>query len=245
MKDEGSTRATETQIIIRPATALVMAPSPAVETPETSLVRAASRPVNDEEPIRAAYQPNLRIEDHHDAPPASSAFNASFAVDEGDNCTSVRFFNQYINPAKQHDANVNALLYAATTWMAQSRELQQHIVNNTFFFQYNAIDPHPFPLVEIATKDNRPILVLVQHPLLAQSPEVRRDLLHEWYCSNDFIVSFDLKVSKFARAKLERGLKLLGPTITPMLFTPMAGVISSRLRIHYGNYESGVTFATL
>ncbi|KAH0383460.1 hypothetical protein KCU92_g5351, partial [Aureobasidium melanogenum] len=107
-------------------------------------------------------------------------------------------------------------------------------------------DPRVFPLANIAdSRDGSRTFVLSQHPLLAQSPSVRRDLLDLWYCSNNFVVGFDLTVSEFERTDLERALGLLGARMSTLLFTSMGGVISPRLRINCGDAGDTVTFEAL
>jgi hypothetical protein len=70
-------------------------------------------------------------------------------------------------------------------------------------------------------------------------------LLLEWYCSNNFIVSFNLAMSGTRRSELERALGLLGPKFSACLFTPMLNKITPRLYIHCGNVEDGVSFVSL
>lgn len=87
--------------------------------------------------------------------------------------------------------------------------------------------------------------MISQHPLLGQSPDARRALLYEWYCSNAFIVSFDLRMSATSRSDLEQALELLGAKPTACPITSMAGIVSPRLHIKSGQIENGVTISSL
>jgi hypothetical protein len=71
--------------------------------------------------------------------------------------------------------------------------------------------------------------MLFQHLLLGQSPDARRALIYEWYCSNAFMARFDLHMTPTNRSKLQQAFELLGPKLTACLVTPMAGVIEPRL----------------
>ena len=129
---------------------------------------------------------------------------------------------------------------------------QHEIKQGAYFFDFDPADPNPEPLslvqsVEADDDDNddRPMLMLFQHPLLGQSPAARRALLYEWYCANAFLTRFDLCMTPANRSELEQALALLGLKLTACLITPMAGVIEPRLYIHFGNVENGLTFMSL
>jgi hypothetical protein len=170
----------------------------------------------------------------------------SFAVDEHDHVQCVSFYDSNISPLQEHCDTINDLLYAAQSWNALLPQRQYEIRNGTHFILNNPHAMSPFELARIMdSSGGRPTLTLCQHPLLAMSPAARRALLYEWYCSNDFLVPFDVCESPVNRSYLERALILLGPRLTACLITPMSGRISPRLHIHCGNVEHGVTFASL
>ncbi|KAI5202138.1 hypothetical protein E4T39_04883 [Aureobasidium subglaciale] len=89
------------------------------------------------------------------------------------------------------------------------------------FIPYN-ISLVPFDLVRDVHMDDRRRLMLLQHPLLIQSPHVRRAILYDWCLSNDFVVDFDLAVRASNRARSEKALNLLGPNLTALILTPVA-----------------------
>jgi hypothetical protein len=158
----------------------------------------------------------------------------------------VDFFTQEIHPRKLHCDTVNELIYAAQSWSVQLPQRQQEVRNGTYFLDYDPLHPNPFDLVRVVEDtDGSPTLMLSRHPLLGQSPGARRALHFEWYCSNAFVVSFDLHMSATSRFLIEKALELLGAKLTACLITPMAGIDSPRLHINFGEIESGVTFASL
>ncbi|KAG9736254.1 hypothetical protein KCU73_g10293, partial [Aureobasidium melanogenum] len=111
------------------------------------------------------------------------------------------------------------------------------------FYQWEPWSTH---LVKLTTnRSGASILVASQHPLLGQSAAARRALFDEWYCSNDFVVTFNLGTSPLNRSHLERATEMLGPRTTSLLFTSMTGVISPRLRINFGEPGGPVTFTAL
>ncbi|KAH0288999.1 hypothetical protein M436DRAFT_65967 [Aureobasidium namibiae CBS 147.97] len=91
----------------------------------------------------------------------------------------------------------------------------------------------------------RLVLMLSQHPLLAQSAAARATLLSEWYHTNHFTVSFDICLPSTSRSDLERAFDILGPSLAACLMSPVAGIITPRLHIHCGKAQHGATFASM
>lgn len=156
------------------------------------------------------------------------------------------FFVEYVNPRKQHCDRVNGLLQAAQSWSGQLPRRQQEIRDGTFFTIPDSANVEYFHLVcyvEVAA--GRDVLMLAQHPLLAQSAAARAALLAEWYHTNHFTVSFDICLPSTSRSELERAFDILGPSLSACLISPVAGIITPRLHVACGTVFNGATFASM
>jgi len=158
----------------------------------------------------------------------------------------VDFFVEYVNPGKQRCDRVNGLLQAAQSWSEQLPRRQQEIRDGTFFTISDSADVEDFHLVcYVEDTAGRDVLMLSQHPLLAQSAAARAALLTQRYHTNHFTVSFDICLPSTSRSELERAFDILGPSLSACLISPVAGIITPRLHIHCGKAHHGVTFASM
>lgn len=115
-------------------------------------------------------------------------------------------------------------------------------LGTTGYTALSCAQPHAIPRFDfvrlIVNDDSKVRLMLSQQPLLTQSPSARRALPHEWYCSNDFAVSFGIGMTPLELSHPQRNIDLLGPKLTTCLITSMAGRVSPHLYIHCSNVDS-------